>query len=338
MYIIDSRVISPQDTISGAFENGLLTNYAELALKAIEPSYQDLIPNSLLRRMGKAVRMGIGAGLPLLAKYPETNGIILGTANGGLEDCIKFLNQLVEYEEGILTPTNFVQSTPNAVAGQLALMTENRSYNTTHTGGSFAFENALTDAALVLEEHANQILLLGGIEEISDYNYHIDYLNNLFKTTACSSLELLENANTNGTNCGEGAAFFVLSNEASNALVKITHVAVSCFEDENELTDFLAEMSAKGDSNTLFLSGENGDLRLRPYYTKAKEIVNCSRVETFKQYCGEYRTATAFGLYYGMQRILGNMHPEKNPDQPDSVVLYSTFDGFRHSLIRLERV
>ncbi len=338
MYIVDSRVISPQNTINSDFESGELVNYPTLGLKAIEPSYQDLIPNSLLRRMGKAVRMGIGAGLPLLVKYPETTGIILGTANGGLEDCIKFLNQLVEYEEGILTPTNFVQSTPNAVAGQLALMTENRSYNTTHTGGSFAFENALIDASLLLEEHPNQHILLGGLEEISDYNFHIDTWNNVFKKEACNSLELIENNSTEGTNCGEGAAFFMLSNEKTGALAKITHIAISCFEKPEELPEFLAEIAPFCDEKTLFLTGENGDARLNEHYAKAKETLNCYKSETFKQFCGEYRTATSFGVYYGMKRLLGDMHPQKNPDKPDSVILYSTFDGFRHALIRLERV
>jgi hypothetical protein len=45
--------------------------------------------------------------------------MIIATANGGMEDCVKFLNQIIEYNEGLLTPANFVQSTSNAAAARL---------------------------------------------------------------------------------------------------------------------------------------------------------------------------------------------------------------------------
>ena len=80
-------------------------------LFAIEPGYEQ-IPRVVLRRMGKAVRLMVGAGLPLI-KQTTCGGVIVGTANGGMEDCIRFMNQIVQYEEGMLAPGNFVQSTPN---------------------------------------------------------------------------------------------------------------------------------------------------------------------------------------------------------------------------------
>ena len=82
-------------------------------LEVIEPSYPG-IPPAAKRRMGKSVRMAVGAALPILEKFPQPDGIVIATANGGMEDCIKFLNQIIEYDEGLLTPANFVQSTSNA--------------------------------------------------------------------------------------------------------------------------------------------------------------------------------------------------------------------------------
>ena len=67
-----------------------------------------------------------------------------------MEDCIKFLNQIIDYEEGLLTPGNFVQSTPNAIAAQLGLMTANKGYNITHVHRGLSFENALLDTILML--------------------------------------------------------------------------------------------------------------------------------------------------------------------------------------------
>ena len=88
-----------------------------LQLWAREPGYMDYIPRNVLRRMGKATRMGVWTALSLLKEQAPVDGIVIGTGLGGMEDCIKFLNQIVDYDEGTLTPTNFVQSTPNALAG-----------------------------------------------------------------------------------------------------------------------------------------------------------------------------------------------------------------------------
>src|SRR5215831_10403745 len=123
IHIHDYAAISPQ-TSFGEPDLSHLHEYGENKLRVIEPVYEG-IPGSLLRRMGKAVKIGVGAALHLLKKNPPVHGIVLGTADGGLEDCIKFLNQIVEYDEGMLAPANFVQSTANAIASQVGLLTSN---------------------------------------------------------------------------------------------------------------------------------------------------------------------------------------------------------------------
>ncbi len=198
MFITDLKAISPQLTYNSDFLNGHKTDHEAMVYNVIEPNYMEFIPKGLLRRMGKAVRMGVGAGLPLVKNHSDIDGVLIGTANGGLEDCIKFLNQIVEYDEGTLTPTNFVQSTPNAVAGQLALMGENRGYNITYTNGGTSFENAIIDGLMLFEEGNNKKILIGGIEEISDYNYNIDSLANKYKTEVIKDSDLL-NSVTPGT-------------------------------------------------------------------------------------------------------------------------------------------
>src|ERR1700744_2725255 len=108
LYIHQSTCISPQQTFV-EIDIDTLHEPADNKLKAIEPAYEG-IPPGVLRRMAKAVRMGVGASLPILAAFPLVDGFIIGTANAGMEDCIKFLNQIIQYEEGVLTPGNFVQS------------------------------------------------------------------------------------------------------------------------------------------------------------------------------------------------------------------------------------
>src|SRR5436190_2396574 len=143
-------------------------NFSELSdpvskenkLYAVEAPFEG-IPVPVLRRMGKAVRLCVGAALPLLKKY-SPQAIIVGTANGGMEDSIKFMNQIIDYDEDMLTPGNFVQSTPNGLACQAAFLTKNRGYNNTHVHRGLSFENALLDAMLVGAEKKDWLMLAGG--------------------------------------------------------------------------------------------------------------------------------------------------------------------------------
>ncbi|MGV3612991.1 MAG: beta-ketoacyl synthase chain length factor [Fluviicola sp.] len=345
MYITDLYAISPQKTHDLSFENGDWQVLNEYIYKAIEPSYQDLIPNAQLRRMGKAVRMGIGVSLPLLGRNPKPDGIIFGTANGGLEDCIKFLNQIVEYDEGVLTPTNFVQSTPNALAGQVALLSENQGYNMTHVNGSLAFESALLDAALYFDEHKEEerSILLGAVEEISDYNYNIDRLGERFKQELVSNEELL-NSKTTGSYCGEGSTQFYLSSNPENSLAKFTAFKQSSHLSENEIKDFvlsfLEEQGLGIDAIDCLLLGKNGDVSTDSWYDQVGQLFGQRPSVYFKKWVGEYRTVSAFASYLAVRLLNGQAHyliENGATEKPRTILIYNHFDAVRHSLILIQK-
>ena len=336
--------ISPQLTHNLEFEKGDFQVHSTGKILAIEPNYLEFIPAGQLRRMGKAVRMGIGAGWPLLQRNPSLNGIIIGTANGGLEDCVKFLNQIVEYEEGVLTPTNFVQSTPNALAGQLALLSKNTGYNSTHVNGSLAFENALLDAQMYFENtQESQQLLVGAVEEISEYNYNIDLLAGRYKTEIISNEELIQSTTT-GSICGEGSTMFVLSKSPEDSQAEIVDVMQCTFPSEQELTisieSFLAENKLTSLDIDLVLLGNNGDVSLDFWYNHVvAKLFPTNATSTFKQYCGDYRTASAFGVYLATQILSGEMkHSNSSKSYPETVLVYNHFDGIRHGFILVRKV
>ena len=77
LYFHDSTCLSPQQTFP-LTDLGLLKFPANNVLEVNEPGYEG-IPPGVLRRMGKAIRMGVGASLPLLKKN-KVDGIIIGTA------------------------------------------------------------------------------------------------------------------------------------------------------------------------------------------------------------------------------------------------------------------
>lgn len=331
--------ISAQKTISKEFENGELVNYEDGKLASIEPDYTKNIPLGQLRRMGKVSRMGIGASKPLIDNNKEIDGIIVGTGNGGLEDCIKFLDQIVRYEEGVLTPTNFVQSTPNGLAGQLALGSNNHHYNSTHVNGSLAFENALVDAQLFFDKNkgSSKQLILCAVDEISTYNYNIDRLNESFKKEQLSSLELI-NSQSDGTLRGEGATSFIVSNDPTNSIAEIVDVAQITYPEEDELldvlTDFLTQNKLENSDIDFLLLGKNGDQRIVNWYDLVEGQFHGVPSESFKHYCGEYKTAIGFGIYFST--LILNQRFSLISEKPKTILIYNQYEGVRHSFVLMK--
>ncbi|CAG4995008.1 hypothetical protein DYBT9275_01519 [Dyadobacter sp. CECT 9275] len=348
IYITDLACISPQPTFDHTFFEGEVHIYKGARYLAVEPGYTDIIPAGLLRRMGKAVRMGVGAGLSLLRHHPDIEGIILGTGNGGLEDCLKFLNQIVDYAEGTLTPTNFVQSTPNAVAGNLALMGKLTGYNATHVHKGLAFENALLDAMMLLEERKLHALLVGSVEEISDYNHNIDFLNGNFKEGDFTSETLLK-TNTPGTVNGEGAAWFVVSDRKDQALAEIadiTHTGNLAAEDlDNWVLHFLKRNQLEASEVEMLMTGMNGDVRNDYFYTNLQAgLLKDRPVVTFKNVAGEHPTASAFATWLAVHILSGSGVPASvvysgSPAGiPRNILLYNHHLGEQHALILMRSV
>lgn len=310
-------------------------------LVAIEPALEG-VPPGMIRRMSKAVRMGLGAGLPLLAgKQPD--GIILGTANGGMEDCIKFLNQIIDYDEGMLTPGNFVQSTPNAIAGQLSLIKKNHQYNATHVHLGLAFENALIDALLFLKENTRQTFLVGGVDEISTYNYNIDRLAGWYDPELTS--ENLYSANHAGTIAGEGAAMFLLSGNKEGALAKIETVETLHTTDPEKLKTRLSTLLDRYPmgEGTIFISGENGDRRSSHFYGSCEALTGSTPVVRYKNITGEYPTASSFATWLAAYALESQNLPANlfkrgaAPKEINRAILYNNYHGHQHSFIVVSR-
>jgi len=347
-YIHQTSCISPQQTFA-AVEIDRLHDAVNNKLQVIEPSYEG-IPSGVLRRMGKAIRIGVGTALPLIRSTDKSiDGIIIGTANGGMEDCIKFLNQIIDYDEGLLTPTNFVQSTTNAVAAQIGLLSANKAYNTTHVHRGLAFENALLDVMMLLKEHEMANYLVGGVDEISAYNYNIEFLDGWYKKEPIAAKNLYA-SNTVASMAGEGAAMFFVNNDKKNATAKLTGIHILHTDDERMMADqlqlFLDKYLPAGEKIDLLLSGENGDNRLPGFYNTCEAVLNKQvAVARFKHMMGEYPTASAAALWLACYIFSGQLVPEHmmKYNSPLSlsfynrILIYNTYKGQQHSFILVER-
>ena len=111
------------------------------------PDFKDYIPVVQLRRLSALHRMAIATTKQCMqqAQITELAAICFGTGLGCLEETQKFLENNIQLE-GLLPPTAFINSTHNAISGQIALLLKQHCYNMTHTQNSLSFEMALLDA------------------------------------------------------------------------------------------------------------------------------------------------------------------------------------------------
>lgn len=344
-YIHQSTCISAQQTFLST-DIYKLNESVGNKLQVVEPIYSD-IPSNILRRMGKAVRIGVGAALPLV-KNTSTDGIIIGTANGGMEDCIKFLNQIISYQEGMLTPGNFVQSTPNSIASQVSLLSNNKGYNITHVHRGLAFENAVIDAGMLLREHPANNYLLGGVDEISAYNHNIDFLAGWYKKEAFSSTDLYI-TDSAGSIAGEGAAMFLVNGIKAASTARLQAITILHTENtetiRDQLKQFLNRELKAGETIDLFLTGENGDNRFRHYTETCEALLEPDvTVARFKHLTGEFATASAISLWLACMILRTQQMPQhmikrqpSNNKKYERILIYNNYKSVQHSFVLVER-
>ena len=339
-YINSASCISPQQTF-GNIDIEHLQASVNNKLKAVEPAYPQFTGNAI-RRMSKSTRIGAGAALPLFVNKKLPDGIVIGTQVGGMEENGKFLKQIIEYNEDLLAPGNFVQGTPNNISSQIALISGNTNYNITHVHRGLAFENAVIDVGMLLKENPRSNYLLGGVDEIAANNYVLDQLAGWFKMEPCNNFDLY-NTTTNGSIAGEGAAMFIVSNDKQNALARLKGIITIHNADLNIVKErikvFLGDNLSLGQKVDLLLSGENGDQRSVCYYTACESLLdNSIPVARFKHMCGEYPTATSFALWLacnfisGHLRVPAHMFKTHGPTGGyQNILIYNTHKTNQHS-------
>ena len=346
MYILDAISISPQNTYEGNFSSLPIEIFEGNQYWAKEPKYKGMVPLNLLRRMSKSVRMGVGTGIPLIQKNEKMDGIIIGSANGSIEKSISFLNQIVEYKEGTLTPTDFVQSTSNSIAGTLALLGNVRAYNNTHVNNGISFESALLDALLLFKDSDSEKILVGGVEEISQANYNVDSLRGMFKIDPVPSNALYV-SNSDGTVSGEGASMFVLGKKPQkNTVLEFVDVEQICYPEYADIDHLLQNLLKRNnidysDIDTLFL-GYNGDKRTDHYYDAFKKDFSHASQLVYKHLVGDYYTVSSFAMWlaneYASKKSLDDScYLQKTEKNNGYICIYNHYEGTQHGIILLKR-
>jgi len=348
-YIRSASCISPQKTFRSEDFLDNIVEYTGTRLSTIEPDYKEFIDPKLIRRMSHVIKMGVAAAKDCLnqANVEIPDAIITGTAFGCMEDTITFLTRMVEQNEELLPPTAFIQSTHNTVAAQVALMLKCHGYNNTFVHKGISFESALIDAIMLLREQEADNILVGGTEEMVETSFKVLTRLGLYRRQSTSNLQLLS-TEAKGSIGGEGAAFFVLSDKASDSnLAELSAIKTLYNIDDIEagITKFLAENNLKPADIDLVITGKNGDLKNDAVYKQLNSsIFNNSNVANYKHLSGEYSTSSSFALWLAANIIKSGIIPQAvierkiNDKTPKKVLIYNHYLHKYHSLMLVSSI
>lgn len=344
MYIRATGNISPQKTFGHPALTEAPVVYEGNRLTCMEPDYKEFIDPKLIRRMSRIIRMGVAAAMECLkeADIKMPDAIVTGTAYGCLEDTNLFLGRMVEFNEELLTPTAFIQSTHNTIGAQIGLMLQCNNYNNAYVHRGFSFENALLDAMMLLNGKEANHVLIGAIDEIIDTSHAILNRFGLYKRGAISSKEIYRSG-SKGTIAGEGASFFVLAAEPSGsdyAKLEGMHTFYKpsgVVDIEAQIRHFLQKNSVEMNDIDLLITGRNGDVSNDKLYDElSQNLFLGKRQLNFKHLCGEYPTASAFALWLAAQIVKAGTVPALlEPPAAINVkriLIYNNHLGTHHSL------
>ncbi len=350
VYINSVGSVSVQKTFDNSEFLNEITGYNDTVAKVIAPDYKAYIPAAQARRMAKGIKMSTVSSQTALkeAEREHVDAIIVGTGLGCIGDSEKFVGDIIDNDEQFLTPTRFIQSSHNTVAGQIALGIGCKGYNFTYVHAAISFESALIDAKMQLELNEAEHILVGGVDEMVKHHVDTHRLIGHIKSEAVDSSQLLK-SNTKGAVMGEGSHFFVLSNK-KQASTYGELVDVACYNTLNKadlstkINAFLSKNNTALDTVDLVVLGNNGDVEFDNYYNDLSDTLFANTPQAyFKHLSGEFDTASGFAFWLA-SKILKTQHiPEAiqlnqhRAQNPQTILIYNQYRGENHSLVLLKK-
>lgn len=345
--------INGVDCISAQHRNEELVplEKGQAYVSAREPIYKEVITPGKIRRLDKMSKMGLYASKICLkdAGMENVDGIVVGVGQTFSDNPSSMLEKLIHHDEGLINPGMFMNSLLSSASGQIALDLKCYGYNNTLTQRGFSFESALIDGIVQIEQGDCDNMLIGGIDAVSDTYIKLADEYGYINSSGFESGAYFSNSDENRI-VGEGAAFFLLSSSAADSSY-VAIKAVDCFytqEPERQvvqkLGSFLRKHRVLNTNIDLVLSGKGFDhLFEEPYLRTEEKLLRGIPHIFFKKYCGEYPTASTFGLWMGSQIIKNQavppqeaMHDQINGDI-NTILLINSYAGNYFTFLLLEK-
>ena len=290
MFITAASTISYQHTFRNKGFSKALVQINDASV-LITPDYSEFIAAMDRRRMSHVQKMSIACAMDCVQQANiEPDAIIVGTSMGCSINTKNFLDKILDAKDGPLSPTSFIVSTHNTIAGQIALLMKNHGYNMTHTQNSLSFEQGLVDAMLCCKEGLTNVLI-GGADEEEDaiYNMRERLKNDQIRLTSGASFFIVSSTETENS-------FVNMIDVGSFGLVKNSHESMLSFLESNKTNPHEVDLIlyAISDENKLHdLKTAFGDERLFDY----------------QQVAGTYYTNSAFAMHYAIDILSNQPHP-----------------------------
>lgn len=327
-----------------------IVDYNDTTLKVVDPDYKAYIPPAAARRMAKGIKMSTVSSQIALqeAGLENVDAIIVGTGLGCLGDSEKFVGDIIENDEQYLTPTRFIQSSHNTVAGQIALAMGCKGYNFTYVHSSVSFESCLWDAKLQLEMDEAANILVGGVDEMVKHHVDTHRLIGHIKEVPVT-LDTVLQSGTKGCVVAEGSHFFVLSNQKQQTtyskLVGIrTYNTLSKIQVSEKITSFLSGLDIALEDIDAVVMGNNGDVEFDDYYTDLSKTIFAAIPQiAYKHLSGEFDTVSGFAFWLANKILKTQTVPEIlelnniKASIPKRILIYNQYRGKNHSLVLLEK-
>ena len=278
IYITGLGMVSPQNSLKAENANDFIKTET---FDCVEPDYKDFIPPSKARRMSRILKISYVSAKVALeqAGLEKPQMINAATGMGCLKDTTLFLQDINSSDETVLKPTPFINSTHNTIAGLLAITYQAKGQNFTFAHTEFNFEHALLDSMIRMQEDDISYVLLGGVDELTE-------------ETA------LIKKNLQMQNQGEGAAFFVLSDKQTSDYYAQINALGFAYELDNEaelneaVMNFLKTEGVDPEEIDILVT----DRDLSAVFSPEKQII-------YTEYCGDYLTASSFGLGVAAMKV-----------------------------------
>jgi 3-oxoacyl-(acyl-carrier-protein) synthase len=349
-YIQGIGNISPQRTFDNSEFLSEINAYDHNVLSSITPEFKNYIHPVQLRRMSRMFKIGLSAAKICAqdADLTMPDAIITASGYGCIGDTSKFLLEVIDNGEKQLTPTLFMQSTYNSISGGIAMAMKCNNYNTTYVHRGFAFETALQDAMMQIQDAPSKRILLGGFDEINEGQFAISIRTGYHRKDFIPSLSLFHTQGS-GTLQGEGAAFFTLgAEETERSYARLLDLKmIYAPKTDSELISAIHLLLEQNDLSVgdldIVINGIGGDTQHDRLSNEIMTSIFSNTQQTvFKHLSGDYCTASSFGMWLGVKMLYHQTIPDAvkvnqvyTGGDIKNILLVNHFRGKNYSLILL---
>jgi 3-oxoacyl-[acyl-carrier-protein] synthase II len=309
-----------------------------------EPAFSDFMRPMTYRRMSPIIKRAIVTSVNCVREsaIEMPDAIISGTGLGCVEDTEKFLNAMVTNGEHFLQPTYFIQSTHNTISSQVAIHLQCHGFNNTHVHRGISFESALHEMWVLSQLDEIHTAIVGGYDEMTPTYFKILGRLGYWRNSVEDTLSITRSRGK-GSFSGEGSVSFMLSDTLSNGngvAVENVEIGYEPYDFKTIVGNFLEKSGLQMSDVDAVMTGRNGDCENDDFYDEIMKQIGVKEA-FYKNLCGEYFTAPAYGMFTAYNCILAGKIPahltveDKDTEGVHRILLLHHWQKKNYSLILL---